>query len=209
VTEHLSGLARVDWTSWLSREPWSTLFTGAGGAVVAALFSFLAAIWVLRRTRRRDRADAMRLHEVALLAVEQQARALAESQRRERTISAVAQLTSGWVTPGWEWVALGPNLIHGLPHKRRWELVRRWLADGSRLYMNLVDDELVIYQAITRTTAVLHGLLASDAGGPETYIATARTFSVAVNDWIRGDRSIEETAVAINLEVDRLELSPP
>ncbi len=100
---------------------------------------------------------------------------------------------------------MGRNLIHGLPDKRRWELVRRWLADGSRLYMNMVDDELVIHQAISRTTSVLHRLLAPDAGGPEAYISAARTFSVAVNDWVRGDRSIEETAVAINLEVDRLE----
>lgn len=205
MTKHLSSLAHLDWTSWLRHEPWRTLFTGVGGAVIAALFSFLAAVWVLRRTLRRDRADAMRRHEVALLAVEQQSRALAEEQRRERTISAAAQLTSGWVTPGWEWVALGRNLIHGLPDKRRWELVRRWLADGSRLYMNMVDDELVIYQAISRTTSVLHGLLAPEAGGPEAYISAARAFSVAVNDWVRGDLTIEETAAAINLEVDRLE----
>src|SRR4051812_41452316 len=167
--------------------------------------SFLAAVGVLRRTLRRDRADAMRRHEVALLAAERQTRALAEEQRRERIISAAAQLTSGWVTPGWEWVALGANRHYGLPDRRRWELVRRWLADGSRLYMNMADNELVIYQAITRTTAVLHALLAPDAGGPEAYISTARAFSVAVNDWVRGDRSIEETAAAINLEVDRLD----
>ena len=205
MSEHLSRLARLDWTSWLSREPWSILFAGFGGALVASLLTFLLAVWVLRRTLAGDRAQANRRNAEALLAVDRQVGALAEAQRRERTISAVAQLTSGWITPGWEWVALGPNLIRGLPDRRRWELVRRWLADGSRLYMNLVDDELEIHDAITRTTSVLHALLDPDGAGPEAYLSTARSFSQAVNDWVRGDLSVEETAAAIGREVERVE----
>lgn len=198
-------LTQPDWTSWLNREPWNTLFAGLFAATLGSLITLLAAVVILRRTLRADRIASERRHEAEVRAIERHTTALLESQRRERTISAAAQLTSGWTTPGWEWVALGPNGRPGLPSRRRWELVRRWLADGSRLYMNLVDDELPIYHAITKTNSVLVELLEAAGAGPEPYILTARTFSDAINDWVRGDRSVEQTAATILSEVERVE----
>lgn len=205
MKQFFSSLSDVDWTSWLGREPWSILFAGFGGALLASLLTFLLAVWVLRRTLSGDRAAANRRNAEALLAVDRQVAALAEAHRRERTIAAAAQLTSGWVTPGWEWVALGPNLIRGLPERRRWELVRRWLSDTAKLYMNLTDDEQGLHDALTRTTSVLHGLLDPDGAGPEAYLSTARSLSQTVNDWVRGDLSADEATAAIEAEVDRVE----
>jgi hypothetical protein len=205
MMQYLARLTHLDWTSWLSRGPWNTLFAGLFAAIVTSLITFLAAVVVLRRTLRADRTASERRHQGEVAAIERYTTALLESQRRERTIAAAAQLTSGWTAPGWEWVALGPNGRPGLSNRRRWELVRRWLADGSRLYMNLVDDELPIYHAITKTNSVLAELLEASGGGPEPYITTARTFSNAINGWVRGDRTVEQTATTILNEVARVD----
>ena len=121
MMQHLSKLTQQDWTSWLSRGPWNILFAGLFAAILTALITFFAAVLVLRRTLRADRIASERRHEAEVRATEHQTTALLESLRRERLIAAAAQLTSGWTTPGWEWVALGPNGRPGLPSRRRWE----------------------------------------------------------------------------------------